>query len=149
MTETSKVLQDSVDQKGKYSLQNCLLISGVEENSNEYTDKLVLNSINIDFEIDLTEIAFNRTHYIGDPKKKRHKVRPIIAKFVGSYDRKEVFFKKKHLKGKGISIVENLTSFRMKKLEEAREKYGFKHVWTMNGRILFKNGNDKPSVYYG
>ena len=37
----------------------------------------------------------------------------------------------------------------MKKLEEAREKYGFKHVGTIDGRIMFKDGNDKPNVYYG
>ena len=86
---------------------------------------------------------------LGTQKKKRKKARPIIAKFVRYYDRKEVFFKKKHLKGKGISITESLTSLRMKTLEEAREKYGFKHVWTIDGRIIFKDGNDKPSVYYG
>ena len=55
----------------------------------------------------------------------------------------------KLLKGKGISITESLTSFRMKKLEEPREKYGFKHVWTIDGCIMFKDGNDKPSVCYG
>ena len=37
----------------------------------------------------------------------------------------------------------------MKKLKEAREKYGFKNVWTIDGRIMFKDANDKPRVYYG
>ena len=49
-------------------------------------------------------------------------------KFVRYYDQKEGFSKKKHLKGKGISITESLTSFRTNKLEEAREKYGYKNV---------------------
>ena len=62
-----------------------------------------------------------------------------MAKFVRYYDRKEVFSKKKHLKGKDISIRESLTSFGMEKLEEAREKYHFNHVWTIDGRIMFKN----------
>ena len=61
-------------------------------------------------------------------KKKRKKTRPVIAKFVRYYDRKKVVSKKKHLRRKGISITESLTSFRMKKLEEAREKYGFNQV---------------------
>ena len=64
------------------------------------------------------------------------------------YDQKQVFSKKKHLKGKGISITESLTSFRMKKLEKAREKHGFKYVWSIDGRIMFKDANDKLSVYY-
>ena len=36
---------------------------------------------------------------------------------------------KKCLKRKGISITE----IKMKKLEEARERYGFNHVWTIHG----------------
>ena len=120
----------------------------MEENSNENTDKLVLNIINNDLEIDLTEIAIDRTHRIGDPKKKKKKVRPIIVKFVRYYDQKQVFSKKKHLKGKGISITESLTSLRMKKLEEAREKHGFKNVWSIDGRIMFKDANDKSRVNY-
>ena len=39
-----------------------------------------------------------------------------------------------------------MTSFRMKKLDEVREKYGFNDVWTIDGRLMFKNGNDK---HYG
>ena len=86
----------------KLKRRSCLLIHGVEENSDEDTDKLVLSIINNDLEIDLTEVAIDRTHRIGDPKKKKKKVRPIIVKSVGYYDRKEVFSKKKYLKGKGI-----------------------------------------------
>ena len=120
----------------------------MEENSNEDTDKLVLNIISNDLEIDLTEIAIDRTHRIGDPKKKKKKVQPIIVTFVRCYDRKQVFSIKELLKGKGISITESLTRFRMKKLEEAREKHGFKNFWSVDGRIMFKEANDKPSVYY-
>ena len=148
LTERSKVLEESIDQQEQYSRRNCLLIHGVEENSNEDTDKLALNIINNDLEIDLTEIAIDRKHRIGDPKTKKRKVRPMIVKFVRYYDRKQVFSKEKLLKGKGISITESLTSFRMKKLEEARAKHGFKNVWSIDGRIMFKNANDKPSVYY-
>ena len=99
------------------------------ENSNEDTDKLVLNIINNGLEIDLTEIPIDWTHRTGHPKDKKKKTRPIIVKFVSYYDRKQVFSKKKHLKGKVVSIAETLTSFRMKKLEEAREKHGLKNVW--------------------
>ena len=148
LTKRSKVLEESIDQQEQYSCQNCSLIHGVEENSNEDTDKLALNIINNDLEIDLTETAIDRTHRIGDPKKKKKKVRPIIVKFVRYYDRKQVFSKKKHLKGKRISFTESLTSFRMKELEKARGKHGFKNVWSIDGRIMFKDANGKPNVYY-
>ena len=86
MTERSKVLEETVGQQGQYSCQNCLLIHGVEENSNADTDKLVLNIINNDLEIDLTEVAIDRTHCIGDLEKNKKKVQPIIVKFVRYYD---------------------------------------------------------------
>ena len=69
LNERSKVLEESIDQQGQYSRRNCLLIHGVEENSNEDTDTLVLNTINNDLKIDLTEVAIDRAHRIGDPKK--------------------------------------------------------------------------------
>ena len=71
LTERSKVLEESIDQQEQYSCRNCLLIHGVEENRNEDTDKLALNIINNDLEIDLTEIAIDRTHHIGDQKKEK------------------------------------------------------------------------------
>ena len=70
-------------------------------------------------------------------------------KFVRYYDEKEIFSKKKRLKEKSISIKESLSRFRMKKLEEAREKNSFKNVLIIAGRVMFKNINNKPSVYYG
>ena len=90
--------------------------------------KIQISIINNDIEINLTEVVIDHTHRIGNPRKKRKNFRLIIAKFVRYYDRKEVFSKKKQLKGKGISITESLKSFSMKKIKEAGGKYGFKHV---------------------
>ena len=50
-------------------MKKYLLTHGVKESSKEDTDKLVLNIINNDLEIDLKEVAIDRTHRIGDPKK--------------------------------------------------------------------------------
>ena len=50
-------------------------------------------------------------------------------------------------KGKKISITESLTAFRMSKLAEAREKYGFLNVWTSDGRVLYKDGG-KVNLYF-
>ena len=85
MTERSKVLEENIDQQGQHTRRNCLFIHGVEENSNEGAYKLVLNIIKNDLEIDLTEVAIDRTHRIDDTKKKK-KVQPIIVKFVRYYD---------------------------------------------------------------
>ena len=52
-------------------------------------------------------------------------------------DRKKIFDSKKKLKGKKIAITESFTVTRMKKLDEARERYNFKNVWTSDGKIYY------------
>ena len=137
-----------LEDQEQYSRRNCLLLHGIEETDKEDTDQLVLDVINKDMEIDLPISAIERTHRIGNPKQKRKKSRPIIVKFVRYYDRKNIYVNKKCLKGKGVSVTESLTKFRMTKLLEAREIHGFSNVWTIDGRIMFKGENNKPDIYY-
>ena len=59
--------------------------------------------------------------------------------------RHNIFKNKKLLKGKGVSITESLTKDRMAKLNEARETYGFRNVWTSDGKIIFKNEKNPSS----
>ena len=47
-------------------------------------------------------------------------------------------FKQKKLKGKKLLITESLTVYRMKLLDEARQKYGVRNIWTYDGRVMYK-----------
>ena len=47
-----------------------------------------------------------------------------------------MFFSKKKLKGSGVVITESLTRRHYNLLQAAQEKYGFKSVWTIDGRIM-------------
>ena len=44
--------------------------------------------------------------------------------------------------------MESLTVTRMRKLNEARERYNFKNAWTSDGKILYKDVSGKIKVYY-
>ena len=50
---------------------------------------------------------------------------------------KRFFSKEKKLKNSGISITESLTKLRMGKLAKAREEFGFRNVWTVDGTICY------------
>ena len=83
----------------------------------------------------------DRMHRIGKPKN-NGKPRPVIIKFVRYNCRKKGFFWKKLLKDSSVSITESLTAFRMKKLTNARETFGFRYVWTVDGRRFYsENGS--------
>ena len=63
-------------------------------------------------------------------------------------DRKKVFSSKKKLKGKKITITESLMVTYIKKLNEVRERYHFKNIWTSDGKNLYKDGLGKIKVDY-
>ena len=72
-----------------------------------------------------------------------------MVKFVRHNDKHKIYRNKKRLKGKKISITESLTKARMEKLNETREQFGFRNVWTSDGRILYKReGEESTNLYY-
>ena len=75
-------------------------------------------------DFNIWKTALDCSNRISNPKSKK-KSRPIIIKFVRYYDRRDVFMNKKCLRGKGKSITENLTAFRIQKLKNARNEHGF------------------------
>ena len=108
----------------------------------------MLSTIIEHLELSVTESDIERTHQIGKPRDSGQKQRPTIVKFVRYNDRKNVFNRKKKLKGANIAITESLTDTRMKKLKEAREIYDFKSICISDGKILFKDGSGNASLFY-
>ena len=136
------------DKQVQYSRRNCLLIHGLPESKNENTDLLAMEVIETKMDIKITDNDIDRTHKIEKPKN-NGKPRLVIIKFVRYNDRKKVFCSKKLLKDSCVSITESLTAFRMKKLTNARETFGFRNVWTVDGRIFYsENGCQHTKIYY-
>ena len=146
MSKRVDSLSGQVDKQEQYSRRNCLLLHGIPRNNNEKTDDLCLAAMNDHLELSITEADIERTHRIGKPRDSGQKSRPIIVKFVRYNDRKNVFNRKKKLKGKNIAITESLTATRIKKLKEAREIHDFKNVWTSD--FIFLRMNQEIQVYF-
>ena len=59
------------------------------------------------------------------------------------------YINKKLLKRTKVSITESLTPHRVAQLKEAKEKFGYKNVWSNDGRIIYKdNSDDKTKIYF-
>ena len=144
-----KDFTEQVDQQEQYSRRNCLLIHGMTEGNQENTDYLALEIFRENLDIELTQRDLDRIHSIGKNDKKSNRPRPATVKFIGYNDRKKIFSKKKQLKNFGISIMESLTKLRMSKLAKAREEFGFRNEWTVDGRICYiREGSQFPKTYY-
>ena len=74
-------LTSAVEKQEQYSRRNCLLLHGINENKDEDTDAISLNTLNENLQLELTELNIERSDRIGKPKP-YGKPRPIIIKFV-------------------------------------------------------------------
>ena len=137
-------LEARVDDHEQRNRNSCLLIHGVDERNGESTDNIALGIINNDLGLNFKEEHIQRSHRLGVKREMRNTTstksypRPIIVKFLSYRGRQAVFTSKKKLKGKNISISENLTHTRYVLLKAASEKLGRGNVWSSDGRIMSK-----------
>ena len=134
-----------MDELEQYSRRNCLIFTGIKEDSDpgrEDTDEIILNICNHKLGIDIRSVCLDRTHRLGrknslkSSEPSERKPRPIIAKFTNYHDRSDVFRNKAKLKQSGIVIYENLTSRRLSLLNAAKEILGVRNAWSLDGKIF-------------
>ena len=149
MNEKIEKLERIVDKQKQFSRHNCLLLQGITEDECKNTDELVLETLNEKMHINLTPSDLDRTHCIGQKKASSKKPGAAIIKFASYNTRKKIFLNTTLLKGTRVSITESLTAKRMGILKEERKKHQFRNMWTADGRVLYKDGNDNQvKLYY-
>ena len=50
------------------------------------------------------------------------------------------------MKGKAVSITENLSKKILTEMKVGRETDGFKNVWSQDGKILYTDANDRNKI---
>lgn len=146
INEKDKVINDlqvKLDDLEQYQRRQCLRVFGVEEGADEDTDVKAIE-IARKIGVDLSIEDIDRSHRIG--VRNNDRPRPIIIKFVSYRKRSEVFHSKKNLKGSGVTIREDLTKMRHSLLKETINKYGVRSVWTLDGVVIAKIGDQKRRI---
>ena len=69
-----------------------------------------------------------------------------MIKFARYNLRNPIFRRKKILKGKAVILTVNLPKKIITETKIARETYGFKNVWTQDGKILYTDANDRKKI---
>ena len=110
-----------------------------------YTDEVVIEFSEREMKEKWSANDIDRSHRLGK-KLTGSRPRHIIIKFARCNARNVIFRKKKILKGKAVSITENLTKKRITEMKVARETYGFKNVWSQDGKILYTDANDRNKI---
>ena len=100
------------------------------------TDQILLELFRTKLNIDVNIKDIDRSHRVGRKQlTSRDKLRPIICKFTNYNTRQAVFKARRNLKGSHTTIVENLTARKIAILMKARERFGARQAWSMEGRI--------------
>ncbi|KAJ4426129.1 hypothetical protein ANN_26938 [Periplaneta americana] len=132
-------LEEKHDCLEQYQRHQYLCILGVPESEGEDTDAIAVDvAAQIGVELEVHDI--DRSHRV---RRRGERPRPVIVKFVSYRKRREVFLNEKKLKGKPITIREDLTQARHKLLRQYIDKYGVTSVWTIDGNIFVKIGEVK------
>ena len=107
-----------------------------------------MNVVSNELEVDINISDIQHCHRLGPVKNTKEtrnsktSPRPIIFKLASFRKRMEIFHAKKGLKGKKITITENLTVERYKLLKSVIDKVGRGNAWTIEGRVLCKWKNN-------
>ncbi len=142
-------VEDRVDENEQHDRNRNLILKGVPEEDGpgtgrEDTTKKFVDQINTHFKeenhLKMADIA--RSHRLGKRKNSPHQhPRPIIARFTVETKKMDTFRVKRDLARSGISLAENLTSYRNDLYQEAKKVLHYKNVWTWEGRVFsIKNG---------
>ena len=136
-------LSNQIDSNEQHNRNECLLMHGIPEKTKELPNdsrNIFIQNINehLGLNVVVEPNMIRRAHRLGK-KRTDGKPRPIIARFWNSELRNEIYFNKKKLKHKPVSISENLTKRRMNQKKLAEQQFGSQHVWTKEGRVYAKD----------
>lgn len=128
-----KKLEEKIDTTEQYSRRKNIRMYGVKENLAISTEEQVHNVME---KLNIGNKKITECYRIGKINSDNNKPRAIFIKFASYEDKQGVIVNRKKLKGTKIHIKEDLTNTRLEILTSASTKYGFKNVWSQNGKIF-------------
>lgn len=141
--DSHKKLEQKVDSLEQRSRNKNIRIIGYEETDGENVlarvKELFVDKLNVSMSEEIVAV-----YRVG--KVKEGRPRQLLVTFNEVSSKNLIYMKKKYLKGTGLAIKEDLTLGRLRIVQEASEKYGFKNVWTFNGSIFAKSENGREKI---
>lgn len=128
-------LFNSLDDLDQRSRRNCVVIHGLSESTNEDTTESVKAFLNNQLKIEVHSFAISNAERINSANRVENRPRPIIVRFNDHRDIIKIWKTKRTLKGSKFLITESLTPGRLNIFNRAKDLFGMKNVWTMNGQI--------------
>lgn len=128
------LLTSMVDKHETFMRRKVLLIHGVPEKKDEKLLEVVAKILSDKMKLaDVSEGSLHACHRLGSSAGK---TRPILVRFLNMEHRHMVWDAKTMLKGTGITVSEFLTKSRHRVFMAARQHFGLKRCWTIEGKVV-------------
>lgn len=137
-----KNLREKVDSLEQNSRSLNLRINGVPEDQRKKPDD---DFKGIMMKLGIQQITPKECFRIGKTKS-NGKPRQLFIKLENHVNKVEIMKNRRKLKGTKIHINEDLTKYKLDLKNKASEKYGFRNVWSQNGRIFANINNVKTEI---
>lgn len=144
--KSCKKMEQKVDNMEQQLKNTNIRLIGIKESHGEDVLTQVKNIIDKRLNIPVSDEIVS-AHRVG--KKNGDKPRHIVVSFKEKNFKNAVYGKKKLLKGTSIVIKEDLSHGRWKLVKESSELYGYKNVWTFNGAVFVRSGENVKKLISG
>lgn len=126
-------------QNEQYSRKHNVRIFGVSEDPEEHLEEKVITLIKDKLDVEVEPEEIDVIHRVGKKERSTRNMKPraVIVKFSSNKAKMKVLMKRKHLKGRGITIAEDMAPDLAKRLKELNNKTSVERAWLVNGKIRY------------
>ncbi|KAF9424388.1 hypothetical protein HW555_000527 [Spodoptera exigua] len=118
------------------SRRKALIVQGIAEAASEDCTKVTLDVLNSKLGLGLTASSLKVCHRLGQANTDHP--RPILVKFASVEAKMKVWRAKTGLRGSKLALKEFLTKTRQSVFGKARQHFGMRSCWTLDGVIFIK-----------
>lgn len=138
-------LEAETEEKERIDRNKDLIIHGIRENQGENLSDKALHMLNTDLELDLPSETIVSAQRLGRVRED-NKPRPIRITFKSLTTKIEAYRNKRKLKGKNVTLTENLTPLRSDIYRRAKLAFGLANVWSVGGEVFVLDNGVKRRI---
>jgi hypothetical protein len=134
LKKSQKELKIDINRGAQHSRKDNCRIWKLEEKVNEDTREVVISMIRSLLRVDINREDISACHRLP-PGRKKDEPKPILVKWRNRCIKELVMKSRKLLKGKRITISDDITRDNMALMDRAKKSGTFESVWFFNGKV--------------
>lgn len=137
-----QALEREINHMEQYTRKDSVRVFGIQETKNEDTTQKVCETLSKLLEIPLSPVDISACHRLPSlGTTTPQKPRTILIRFSKRFKKEQVIWKRKKLKGKGVSVGDDITKKNIGLINRAERSGNFESVWYFNGKVRAKKKN--------